>query len=83
MTRNKLVESVTPEMMQSMTKEQIAMIQLKPDDMPGPYCANGVAACKDLDFSKMCLCSACQLFKDYNLIVAVPSRYFCRDGKAK
>lgn len=83
MTRSKLVEVVTPEMFQSLSREQIAMIQPKADDMPGPYCAIGVAICKDLDFSKMCFCSACQLFKDFSLMTSKPTSYFCKNGRAK
>ncbi len=35
----------------------------KPEVLPGPYCANGAAGCKGLDFSKMRICSGCQVFK--------------------
>ena len=83
MTRNKILEAVSPEMFQSLTKEQVALILPKVDDMPGPYCANGVASCKDLNFSKMCLCNDCQLFKDFNLMTGKPTSYFCKYGKAK
>ncbi len=83
MTRSKILEAVSPEMFQSLTKEQVAMILPKIEDMPGPYCASGVAACKDLDFSKMCLCSACQIFKEQNLITGKPTSYFCKVGRAK
>jgi hypothetical protein len=48
----------------------------KLEDMPEPYCANGVAVCKDLDFSKMCICSGRQVFKDFNLMKAKPTIYF-------
>ena len=83
MTRNKFAEAVTPEMVQGMTGEHIAKMLPNADNMAGPYCANGLAACKDLDFNKMCLCSVCQLFKDFNLIAGKPTSYFCKDGKAK
>ena len=81
--RNEILGEMTHETLLGMTKEQITTMLPKADNLPGPYCATGVAACKDFDFSKMCLCGACQLFKDHNLIVAVPSSYFCKDGKAK
>jgi hypothetical protein len=83
MARNEILEEMTSETMQGMTREQIAMMLPKVDNLPGPYCANGVAACKDFDFSKMCLCSACQLFKDFNLMTGKPTSYFCKDGRAK
>jgi len=82
-TRSKFVEVVTPEMMQSMNREQISKMLPDVNNLPGPYCASGVAACKDLDFSKMCFCSSCQLFKDFNLIACKPNGYFCKDGRAK
>lgn len=82
-TRTKILEAVTPEMFQTLTKEQIAMILPKANDMPGPFCANGVAVCKDLDFSKMCLCGACQIFKEKNLVTCNPTSYFCKSGRAK
>ena len=76
------MKKMSDEMMKNMPKEQIAMMQPKTEDMPGPYCANGTAICKDLDFSKMCICNGCQVFKDYNLMKAKPTLYFCKDGKA-
>ena len=76
------MQKMSDEMMKNMPKEQMMKMQPKSEDMPGPYCANGVADCKDLDFSKMCLCSGCQVFKDYNLMKAKPTIYFCKDGKA-
>lgn len=93
-----IMRSMTPEMMRSMTreqmknmsdemmrntpKEQIDMMKPKVEDMPGPYCSNGVAICKDLDFNKMCICSGCQVFKDFNLNKGKPKSYFCSGGKA-
>ena len=69
--------------LQGMTKEQITTMLPKADNLPGPYCATGVTACKDFDFSKMCLCSACQLFKDLSLMTGKPTSYFCKSGRAK
>ena len=83
MTRNKIIEVVSPEMFKILSKEQIALVMPEADDMPGPYCANGVAVCKDLDYSKLCLCSACQIFKEKNLVEGKPTGYFCKGGKAK
>jgi len=74
-------KKMTPEMMKSMTMEQKAAMMPKPEDMPGPYCAIGVAACKDLDFSKMCICPGCQVFKEYDLMNAKPMGTYCKNGK--
>ena len=54
----------------------------KPEDLPGPYCANGETTCSDLDFSKMRICGGYQVFKELNLTKAKPNLYFCKDGKA-
>jgi hypothetical protein len=76
------MKNMSDEMMKNMPKEQMSAMTPKVEDMPGPYCANGVAVCKDLDFSKMCICSGCQVFKDFNLKKGKPMSYFCKDGKA-
>jgi hypothetical protein len=54
-----------------------------PADLPGMYCATGVAACKDLDFTEMCMCGGCQVWARYYLAGGKPMGYFCRDGKAE
>jgi hypothetical protein len=77
------MQSKSDEMMKNTPKEQTSNMAPKPEDMPGPYCANGVAACKDLDYEKTCSCSICQVFKDFNLSKGKPMNYFCRDGKPK
>ena len=69
------------EMMGNTSKEQIEGMAPRPDDMPGPYCANGASVCKDFDYSKQCLCSSCQVYQDSNLNKGKPTSYFCRDGK--
>ena len=74
--------NMSDEMMKNMANDDTSKKIPKPEDMPGPYCANGVAVCKDLDFSKTCICSGCQVFRDYNLMKAKPTMYFCKDGKA-
>jgi len=53
-----------------------------PTDIPGLYCASGVAACKDLDFSKMCICGGCPVWDKCKLGEGKPAGYFCKDGKA-
>ncbi len=87
-----MMKNMTPEMMRNMSQEQMksmsdemmknAPMMPKIEDMPGPYCANGVASCKDLNFSKACICASCQVFRDFNLIKTKPTSYFCKDGKA-
>ncbi|UCG93452.1 MAG: DUF2769 domain-containing protein [candidate division WOR-3 bacterium] len=54
-----------------------------PADLPGMYCATGVAACKDLNFTEMCMCGGCQVWARYYLAGGRPMGYFCRDGKAE
>jgi len=73
---------MTPEMMKNMTPDQITKMMPQVKDMPGPYCAIGTATCKDLDFTKMCTCSQCQVFKDFNLMQGKPMGYFCKNGRA-
>lgn len=53
------MKKMSDEMMKNTPKEDTSKMMPKPEDMPGPYCANGVALCKDLDFSKMCICNNC------------------------
>jgi hypothetical protein len=77
------MQSMSDEMMKNTPKEQIGSMAPKPEDMPGPYCANGVAACKDLDYGKTCACNSCQVFKDFSLSKGKPMSYYCRDGKPK
>jgi hypothetical protein len=73
---------MSDEMKKNVPKEQYEANRPNPENMPGPYCANGIAACKDLDFSKICICPECQVYKDYSLLKAKPALYFCKDGKA-
>ena len=75
------MQSMSDEMKKNTPQEQTSAMAPKPEDLPGPYCANGVSVCKDLDFSKMCLCSGCQVFKNFNLAKAKPMDFFCTNGK--
>ena len=75
------MQSMSDQMMKNTPKEEIEAMKPKADDMPGPYCANGVAVCKDFDFVKACMCSSCQVFKNFNLAKGKPVLYYCRDGK--
>jgi hypothetical protein len=55
----------------------------KPEMVPGMYCANGKGTCDDVDFTKMCQCNMCDLWKEYDLPNGEPVGYFCRDGEAR
>ena len=77
------MKAMSEEMNKNVPKESYETMAPKPEDFPGPYCANGVAICKDFDFTKPCICSSCQIFNKYNLAKAKPNLYFCRDGKPK
>lgn len=68
----------------SMSVAQGPMGEMKPnpEDMAGVYCSIGVAACKDLDANKACICRQCQVYKDFNLAKARPVEHFCFNSKA-
>jgi hypothetical protein len=53
------------------------------EDLPGLYCSSGVAACTDIDVTRMCLCSDCPVWAKYHLADGMPMEDFCRDGKAE
>lgn len=73
------------------TREQMMKTQenlhgdgdLKPEDYPGMYCANGKATCEDIDTSKDCVCPDCGIYQEFNLEKAKPDFLYCEDGKAK
>ena len=75
------MKAMGEEMNKNVPKESYETMAPKPEEMPGPYCALGVATCKDFDFTKPCMCTSCQIFNKYNLGKAKPNLYFCRDGK--
>ena len=77
------MKNMSDEFMKNTPKEQTDSMTPRTEDMPGPYCANGAASCKDLDYGKTCACNTCQVFKDFNLSKGKPMSYFCRDGKPK
>lgn len=54
----------------------------KPELVPGTYCANGKGHCDDVDFTKMCQCNLCAVWKENELDKGEPMGYFCRDGEA-
>ncbi|MBE0477107.1 MAG: DUF2769 domain-containing protein [Coriobacteriia bacterium] len=50
-----------------------------PQDVPGLYCATGIATCGDLDYEQPCLCPRqCQVYQENEL-----SAYkYCQQGSA-
>jgi len=72
---------MSDEMMKNTPKEETDKMMPKPEDMPGPYCAIGMAVCKDLDYTKTCLCSSCPVFRDFGLGKGKPNIYYCKNGK--
>lgn len=53
------------------------------NDLPGPYCSIGKAACSDLDLSKACICTSCPVYKKYDLGKGRPVEHFCFNGDAR
>ncbi|MCW4054325.1 MAG: DUF2769 domain-containing protein [Candidatus Bathyarchaeota archaeon] len=67
----------------SMFPEQKGEMEMpKPEDMPGPFCSIGKAACNDLDSNKACICNTCQIYREYNLPAGKPVEHFCFNGRA-
>jgi hypothetical protein len=64
----------------ALLKEALTIDPIRPEDIPGMYCATGIAFCNDTDFSKMCSCPDCPIYIDYQLIKGTPKKYYCRDG---
>ena len=77
------MQAMSEEMKKNVPKESYENMAPKPEDFPGPYCANGVAICNDFDFTKTCICGSCQIYQKNNLAKAKPNLYFCKDGKPK
>ncbi len=77
-----MISRVTPEALKVMTPDQIAETMPEAQDLPGPYCSIGEAACGDLDYSRPCVCPQCQVFAEFNLGRGKPTEYFCREGGA-
>jgi hypothetical protein len=75
-------ESECTQTKMKMLYESMKGMDPKLSDIPGMYCANGIATCKDLGPDKMCNCSNCDVFKENNLANGEPGGYFCQNGKA-
>lgn len=63
-------------------KETLQKKHLDGADIPGMYCATGIATCDDVDTSQVCICASCPLFSDCQLYDSQPIGYYCRDGHA-
>ena len=70
--------AMNPEMMKTMGQDPMP----KPSEIAEMYCSIGVAPCKDLDSSKMCICRQCQVYKDFSLMEGRPVEHFCFNDKA-
>ena len=53
----------------------------RPEEIPGMYCATGIAFCQDIDTTKACICETCPLWEEYSLSDKKPLGFYCRDGK--
>ncbi len=70
-------------MKEMMENPEMAKMMPKPEEVPGLYCSSGIAACKDIDTTQMCICGNCPLWEEYDLPGGKPMGYYCRDGEAK
>lgn len=66
----------------SMAQAPMEKMNANPDELAGPYCATGMASCRDLDTNKACICRTCQVYKEYNLNQARPTEHYCFNDKA-
>lgn len=67
----------------SMQANPLEVTMPKPEELPGPYCSIGKAACNDLDGNKACICATCQVYVDFNLASGKPVEHFCFNGRAQ
>ena len=80
---SKCVKEKKMKAMEMMPKIKETKMMPSPEMVPGMYCANGKATCTDIDTKKMCQCTICPLWEEYDLAKGEPKGYFCRDGIAK
>ena len=66
----------------SLAESSMREMKPNPEEMPALYCSIGVAACKDLDNNKACICGQCQVYKDFSLMQGRPVEHFCFNDKA-
>lgn len=63
-------------------EQQMSSMMPKVEELPGPYCSISTALCKDLDRNKTCICTTCQVYKDFSLAVGKPVEHYCFNGRA-
>jgi hypothetical protein len=68
--------------MSAMPGQMGEMKMPKPEELPGPFCSIGKAACNDLDRNKACICNTCQVYKEYSLVAGRPVEHYCFNDKA-
>lgn len=76
-------ESECAQTKMKMLQESMTGMSPEPSDVPGVYCATGVATCGDLDPDKTCNCPNCEVFKENELAQGEPGGYFCQNGMAR
>ncbi len=69
--------------MEMMPKIKESKKMPQPEMIPGMYCATGKGTCDDVDFTKMCQCNLCAIWKENKLDQGEPMGYFCRDGETR
>ncbi len=75
-------EGIPAGSMSAMPSQMGEMKMPNPEQLPGPFCSIGKAACNDLDRNKACICNTCQVYKDYNLMAGKPVEHYCFNGQA-
>ncbi|AEG17902.1 DUF2769 domain-containing protein [Methanobacterium paludis] len=56
---------------------------LEPEEFPWLYCATCKATCSNFSFEEECVCKDCDVWKENDLKENNPTKYYCRDGKAR
>ena len=79
---NQPKEEMGSGMPMSMAQTPMEKMNMNPEELAGPYCATGLASCKDLNTNKACICRTCQVYKEYNLNQAKPTEHYCFNNKA-
>jgi hypothetical protein len=64
-------------------KDALNQQPLRREDIPGVYCATGMATCPDLKIEHDCMCGKCVIFPEYKLFNFQPMGHYCKDGSPK
>jgi hypothetical protein len=64
-------------------KDALNQQPLQREDIPGVYCATGMAICADLKMEQDCMCGKCVIFPEYKLFNFQPMGHYCKDGSPK